>query len=87
MALILASRAPVRALRNATMMISALRPDYSLILGRDGTQAPVNELLHALSFVGLGRVDIPLRVSGNAVHGEELAGLSAAIAKTGQDLE
>ena len=51
-----------------------------------GGEAAEHELLHALTFVGLGRVDVALRVDGDAVHAEELAGLAAAVAEARQDL-
>ena len=43
------------------------RPEYTLAPGRDRADAFVDELLHALSFVGLGRIDVALRIGGNAV--------------------
>ena len=40
-----------------------------------------DELLQALAGVGFGRVDVALRVDGDAVHAEEHAGLAAAVAE------
>ena len=47
----------------------------------------VEEPLQAAAVVGLGRVDVALRVGGDAVHGVELAGHLAAVAEAGEDLE
>src|SRR4030095_7454715 len=62
-------------------------PEDALVRPRDGTDALVHELLDALSLVGLGRVEVALRVRRNAVHREELARLAAAIAEARQDLQ
>ena len=52
-----------------------------------GAEPLVDELLQAPALVGLGRVDVALRVGRDAVHGEELAGLAAAVAEARQDLQ
>src|SRR3984957_20088013 len=63
---------------------AALRPDGALIAGLHLADALVVELLHPLTFIGFGRVDVALRVDGDAVHAEELAGLAAAAAERGE---
>ena len=52
-----------------------------------GSDPFVDELLQAPSFVGLGREDVPLRVGRDAVDGEELPRLAAAVAEAGEDLQ
>ena len=54
---------------------------------RDRRQPLVDELLQAPALVGLGRVDVALRIGRDAVDGEELAGLPAAVAEARQDLQ
>src|SRR5690349_10390006 len=56
------------------------RPDHALILGH-ARDTPCYELLHALSAISLGRVDVALRVRSDAVHGIELTGLASAVAE------
>src|SRR3954451_21700346 len=70
-------------------LLSALgRPHRPLILTLGHALHPlVEEALQAAAVVGLGGVDVPLRVGGYAVHGVELAGHLAAVAEAGQDLE
>src|SRR5437867_5621693 len=63
------------------------RPHHALVLACDRRKPFVNELLNALPLVGLRRVDVALRVRGDAVHGEELPRLAAAVAEACQDLE
>src|SRR6266705_5651222 len=64
------------------------RPDRALILAlRDAVHALVQEPLQAPPVVGLGRVEVALRVGGDAVHGVELPGLLAAVAEARQDFE
>src|SRR5437588_250950 len=64
------------------------RPDGALVLAFDDALHPlVDELLQAAPVVGFGRVDVPLRVGGDAVHGVELAEHLAAVAKAAQDLQ
>src|SRR5258708_32021149 len=75
--------------RNHRLFIKPLaaRPDYALAALAHRTHALVDELLQALALVGLGRIDVALRVGGDAMHAEELAGLAAAVAKGGQLLD
>src|SRR5262249_40774966 len=61
------------------------RPEHTLIAARHRANALVDELLHALTLVGLGRVDVALGVRRKAVHAVELPGLPATIAE-GRDL-
>src|SRR5262245_8658669 len=63
------------------------RPGRALVRFRDGAQTLVHELLNAFSFVGFRRVQVALRVGGNAVHGIEHPRLTSAVAEAGQDLE
>ena len=65
---------------------SYFRPYRALIHLRHRREALVDELLQAASLVGLGRVDVALRIDRDAVHGEELPGLPAAVAEAGEDL-
>src|SRR5215813_7002529 len=60
------------------------RPEHSLAAGRNGTDALVDKLLHPLSFVGLGGVEVPLGIGGDAVYSVELAGLAPAVAEVGE---
>src|SRR5262249_54436181 len=46
-----------------------------------------HELLQAFSGVGLGRVDVALRIDGDTVHAAELARLAAAFAELRHDFE
>src|SRR3954462_14208393 len=62
-------------------------PDYALIHSRHGPQALVHELLDPLPLIRLRRIDVAPGIRGDAVHGEELAGLPAAVAEPRQDLE
>src|SRR5689334_5444565 len=61
-----------------------LGPDHPLFLLRHRREALVDELLHALALVGLGCIDVALRVGRDAVDGVELAGLPAAVAERGE---
>ena len=58
-----------------------------MIFLRHRRNALVQESLHTVSFVGLGCVDIPLRVARDHVYAVELAGLPAAVAERGQLFE
>src|SRR6476469_7439368 len=62
-------------------------PEHALVGAGDGADALVRELLHAFSLVRLRRIEIALRVRGDAVHCEELARLAATIAEAREDLE
>src|SRR5258708_13838560 len=64
-----------------------LRPGHALIAERHRADALVVELLHALTLVGLGRVEVPLGVRCQAVHAVELAGLTPAVAERGDLLK
>src|SRR3954465_9028102 len=64
------------------------RPDRSLILALGyALHALVEEALQPAAVVGLGRIDVALRVGGDAVDGVELSGHLAAVAEAGEDLE
>ena len=64
------------------------RPHRPLILTLgDALHALVHEALQAAAVVGFGRVDVALRVGGDAVDRVELAGHLAAVAEVGEDLE
>src|SRR5262245_34987361 len=60
-------------------------PEHALVAARHRADAFVDELLHALTLVGLGRVDVALGVRSKAVHAVELARLTSAGAE-GSDL-
>src|SRR5262245_36286622 len=57
------------------------RPDGALIRLGHRRKAFVDELLQPLSAIGLGGVDVALRVGRDAVHGIELTRLAAAVAE------
>src|SRR6188768_3027110 len=61
--------------------VPAAGPGRNLAALRNRAEALVDELLQALAGVGFRRVEVALRVDGNAVHAEEHAGLTAAITK------
>src|SRR6266576_5683789 len=63
------------------------RPQHALVFFCNWSQAFVHELLQTLSTVGFSRVDVALRIRGDAVHGVELTGLPPAVAKTRQRLK
>src|SRR5437660_7652275 len=63
------------------------RPEHALIAARLRLDALVDELLHALTLVGLGRVEVALGIRRDAVHTVELAGLPSAVAERGELLE
>src|SRR5882672_10094397 len=56
-------------------------PEHALVAARHGCDAAIDELLHALTLVGLGRVEIALGIGGDAVHAVELPGLASAVAE------
>src|SRR5262245_19185815 len=60
-------------------------PEHALVAARHRADAFVDELLHALTLVGLGRVDVALGVRSKAVHAVELARLTSTGAE-GSDL-
>src|SRR5215470_6354744 len=63
-------------------LAAALRPHGPLLRSaHDLAHALVFELLDSFSFEGFGRVDVALRVDGDAVHAVELAGLAPAAAE------
>src|SRR5690348_4769894 len=62
-------------------------PDDPLVHLRHGTDTLVDELLNALSLVGLRRVDVALGIGSDTVDGEELPWLTTAIAEHREDLE
>src|SRR5262245_48422771 len=57
-----------------------LRPRHALMAERHRADTLVVELLHPLTLVGFGGVDVPLRIRGDAVHAVELARLTPAVA-------
>src|SRR5712691_599707 len=65
----------------------SLWPEHALIAARHGADAPIDELLHALTLVGFGRVEIALGIGRKAVHAVELARLASAVAERGYFLE
>src|SRR5689334_6828063 len=66
--------------RTAAADLILARPEHALIR-RHRAHALVHELLHPLALVGLGRIQVALRVDGDAVHAVELPGLAAAVAE------
>src|SRR6266542_2828148 len=73
---------PNHSRRNGAAKLS-LRPEHALVAGDDVADALVDEFLDALTFPGLGRVDVALGVGRDRVHAVELAGLAAAVAEGG----
>src|SRR2546426_10327073 len=63
------------------------RPGRALIRLRHRSQTFVGELLDALSFVGLGRIDVAPRIGRDVVHAMPLTWLAAAFAERRQDVE
>src|SRR5882762_4879416 len=63
------------------------RPQNALFFFRNWSQALVNKFLQALPAISFGRVDVALRIRGDAMHGVELPRLPSAVAETRQDLE
>src|SRR5712691_2574543 len=63
------------------------RPHRSLVHLRHRRQPLENEFLQPPTLVGLGSVDVALRIGGNAMHSVELTGLPPAVAEARQDLE
>src|SRR5213592_3746357 len=57
------------------------RPQHALAALRDRAHAFIDEFLHALAFVGLGGVEVPLRIGGDAVYAVELAWLAPSVAE------
>src|SRR2546427_8638064 len=78
---------PLYRYSDAQSTLTRARPGHALAAAADRADALVDELLQALALVGLGRVEVALRVGGDAVHAEELAGLAAAVAEAGQLLQ
>src|SRR5262245_13638278 len=70
-----------------SLLGSRSRPDRPLILRLDRPHTLVDELLHPFSLVGLGRVDVALRVGRDAVDREELSRLTAAVSEARENLE
>src|ERR1700686_193259 len=73
--------------RVTRLFIHALRPQYALILFRDGAQAFVNKLLNPLAAIRPGHVDISLGIGGNAVRAVKFTGLAAAFSKRGKHFQ
>ena len=62
-------------------------PHDTLVFFRDRSQAFVDELLQAPTFVGLGGVEVAFRIGGHVMYPVELTRLTSPIAKTRQDFE
>src|SRR4051794_13065419 len=77
-----AHRSPRRSLRRL-----APRPENALIAAAYRSDPFVHELLQTFALVGFGRIDVALRVRGDAVDAVELTGLASAIAERGHLLE
>src|SRR5215470_12695282 len=75
-------------LQTCKLLSSLPWPDRPLILALGDRLHPlVEEPLQAAAVVGFGRVDVALRVGGDAVHGVELAGHLAAVAEAREDFQ
>src|SRR5690349_16184364 len=75
-----AHRAPFTAKAREASPVLSLRPHRPLHL-RHRADPLVHELLNPLPLVRLRREHVALRVRGDAVHGEELSGLTATVAE------
>src|SRR5690348_2199010 len=64
--------------------VAAARPGRNLAALRNRAETLVDELLQALARVSFRRVEVALRVGGDAVHAKEHAGLAAAVAEVVQ---
>src|SRR5437660_460164 len=62
------------------------RPHYAR-LRRHRSDSFEVELLHALALVRFARVQVAVRVGGDAVHAIELSGLPPAVAVASEDVE
>src|SRR5690348_16108759 len=69
------------------MRAGSRRPDDALVLFRHRTETLVDELLDALSLIGLRDVDVALRVGRDAVRAEELSRLAPAVAEAREQLQ
>src|SRR5437870_13684080 len=67
--------------------LRCLRPHDTLVFLRNGSDALIDELLHALAAACFGGKDVAFRVGGNAMHGIKLTRLPSAIAKARQRFE
>src|SRR6266496_5096989 len=63
------------------------RPHRSLVHLCHRRKPFIHELLQAPALVGLGSVDVALRIGGDAVHSVELTRLPPAVAEARQDFE
>jgi|GEM_PF-3797373 len=62
-------------------------PGRALVHYRHRSHTFIGELLHPLSFVGLGGVNVAFRICHQSVNGEELAGISATCTEVRQNLQ
>src|SRR5205823_14398231 len=52
-----------------------------------GCQAAIDEFLHPLAAIRFRRIDISLRIGGDAVYAVKFSGLAATFSEAGQDLQ
>src|SRR5262245_638063 len=62
-------------------------PNRSLILLIHRRETLINKLLQSPSLIGLGCVDVALRIGSDAVNSKELARLPATVSKARQHLQ
>src|SRR5262245_48539077 len=78
---------PTRTCANQNASETPPWPGHALVAARLRLDTLIDELLDALTLVGLGRVEVALRVGRDRVHAVELAGLASAVAERGDLLE
>src|SRR3954462_15865885 len=82
-----AAAASAAAVNVFNMASPAFRPQHALVVFGDRSDTLIGEALHTRSGIGLGRVQVALRVGREVVDAEELARLAAAVAERGQHFE
>src|SRR3954462_13915322 len=77
---------PLALPRTAGALVSGRlrRPDRALVRLGPGRETLVHKLLQTLAAVRLGRIEVALRVGGDAVDRVELPGLTPAVAEAGE---
>src|SRR6185295_12178289 len=83
-----AARKSRRVTGAAELLGASARPHRTLVFAlRHAVHPLVEEALQPPAVIGLGRVEVALRVGGDAVNGVELSRHLAAVAEAGEDFE